>query len=753
MNSAAQTTSPTTSEQGLAAVNRYFEISLYLMIATSVVTLVTTGKLDLLSTIVPPMALVIKAIRWWRGAAVELSHRAATWLTIAYFLFFPADLWLFSRALATGAPNPALYAALLASIHLMLFAMIVRLYSATTTRDYLFLAMLSFTAVLVAAILTVDTTFLVLFLLFLFLAVATFVGLEMRRSAEGAVSPPLAMGTASARRLNRALSWTSLAVAVASLVIGSAIFFVLPRVTAGYMSGLNLQPSLISGFSDNVELGQIGTIKKNTAVVMRIRTDASVALMGGTRWRGIALTTFDGRRWTSEAHDRTVLYPEASSGWFLLWNVPPEVHRNSRRMTYVVLLEPLATDAIFLPAYAVQVRGHFSPEMDRGGRSSPRTYLEQDFTRSVFNPAHNYIKVRYEGVSYLPQIPAARLRAAPAEYPDEVRRLYLQLPPLDPRIPALAREITKDATNPYDSAAAIERYLRTRYGYTLELSGTPGESPLAHFLFTRRAGHCEYFASAMTVMLRTLGVPARYVNGFLPGEYNDIGEDYIVRGSDAHSWVEVYFPEFGWMTFDPTPPADERAHGWLGRLGLYYDWFELMWSEWVINYDMAHQLTLAQNFQKTSREWTDQTWRALERQRHALVQRFKDWQWAVERFGTWRAAVMVLLALALVAFVRGRALREYLALEWGIHFGAREAVTPRLATLLYAQMLRVLARRGWKKAPGQTPREFVACIAQPEVAGPVGELTSLYQAARFGARATDAETMTGLLAEIKAMAK
>ncbi|MBI1738602.1 MAG: DUF3488 domain-containing protein, partial [Acidobacteria bacterium] len=574
-------------EQGLSAVNRYFEIALYLMIATSVLTLVSTGKLDALSTIVPPVALALKAIRWWRGEAVELSHRAATWLTIAYFLFFPVDLWLFSRAMAEGAPNPVLYAALLASIHLMLFAMIVRLYSATTTRDYLFLAMLAFTTVLVAAILTVDTTFLVLFLLFLFLAVATFVGLEMRRSAEGAVSPPLAMGTPAARRLNRALSVTSLAVAAGSLLLGTAIFFVLPRVTAGYMSGLNLQPSLISGFSDNVELGQIGTIKKNTAVVMRIRSDASVAQMGAVRWRGIALTTFDGRRWTRELREPASIFPEAASGWFGLGFTPIEVRRNSRRIAYTVLLEPLATDSLFVPEHAERLRGRFSPEIERAGRASPRSYLHMDYTRSVSNPFHNLTKTRYEGVSYVPQIPPERLRAAPAEYPDDVRRLYLQLPPLDPRIPALAREITKDATNPYDKAATIERYLRTRYGYTLELSGTPGESPLAHFLFTRRAGHCEYFASAMTVMLRALDVPARYVNGFLPGEYNDFGEDYIVRGSDAHSWVEVYFPEFGWITFDPTPPSDERARGWLGRLALYYDWFELMWSEWVINYDMA----------------------------------------------------------------------------------------------------------------------------------------------------------------------
>src|SRR3989441_1815531 len=189
----------------LSAIRRYFEISLYLLLLTSVLTLVATGKLDLVSGMASSAALLVKGYRWSRGCRPELSHRAATWLVASYFVFFPIDLWGFSRALAAGAPSPALYAALLAAIHLTLFAMVVRLYSASTTRDYLFLTMLAFTNVLAAAILTVDTLFLVAFLIFLVLAVSTFVGLEMRRSAEGACVAPLEPGTPPARRLNRAL--------------------------------------------------------------------------------------------------------------------------------------------------------------------------------------------------------------------------------------------------------------------------------------------------------------------------------------------------------------------------------------------------------------------------------------------------------------------------------------------------------------------------------------------------------------------
>ena len=143
--------------------------------------------------------------------------------------------------------------------------------------------------------------------------------------------------------------------------------------------------------------------------------------------------------------------------------------------------------------------------------------------------------------------------------PSPIRQVYLQLPRLDPRVKRLADEITAGSQNEYDKAANIQRHLMSHYAYTLDLSGTHGEDPLADFLFVRRAGHCEYFASAMTVLLRAEGIPARYVTGFSPGEYNDVGGDYIIRESDAHAWVEVYFPGYGWITFDPTPPGDAKS--------------------------------------------------------------------------------------------------------------------------------------------------------------------------------------------------
>ena len=156
---------------------------------------------------------------------------------------------------------------------------------------------------------------------------------------------------------------------------------------------------------------------------------------------------------------------------------------------------------------------------------------------------------RYQATSDIAQAAASDLRSAGQAYPPDVLSSYLGLPALDSRIPQLAKQITASADNNYDRAAALETYLRTHFGYSLQLSRTVPHDPLANFLFERKQGHCEYFASSMAVMLRTLGIPSRVVNGFRTGEFNDLTSQYVVRASNAHSWVEAYFPGHGWVAF------------------------------------------------------------------------------------------------------------------------------------------------------------------------------------------------------------
>jgi len=727
---------------------RFFRGSLLFLILSAVATLIATGKLDTPTCVLASASILFKGYRWIFHKPTEMTQRTATLLVVAYLAFFPFDIFFFSRALAASSANPALFAALLGAVHFLLFVMLVRLYSATSDRDAFFLAMLAFAAVLAAAILTIDTSFLILFFVFLLFGVSTFVGMEMRRGAAGTITLK-PMPPAQEQRLSRALSLAALSVSAGAIVLGGTLFFFFPRFSAGYMGRTNLQHSLMTGFSDDVELGQIGEIKKNATVVMRVKTGQPVGYPL-LRWRGIALSTFDGKRWTTQNHHAAALLPDAS-GWIYVGDPEQKQSGAAIGLNYEIFLQPIATDTVFAPSNAVSVQGNFAGENLGAGWMSRRSYLFRDAGGSLYNPFRNYSPLRYLGFSRLPAINATRLRNAPDQYTDEMRAQYLQLPVLDPRIAALAKALTAQARTPYDKAMAIENHLRGRYSYTLNLTGKPGDDPLAHFLFETRAGHCEYFASAMTVMMRTLGIPSREVNGFLPGEYNDLGGDYIVRASDAHSWVEVYFPGEGWVTFDPTP-AVAPSSAIFSRLAHYIDWLELSWNEWVINYDFAHQVQMAQILQRNSRSWNDSLRVWFKKQQRGSRIWLRGW---LGRRGAITFAVPITLIFLLVLGRYGvlgagiRRLRLYLHLRGP----AEPKANPQLASRMYAELLRVLERRGVTRKASQTALEFAAAVSEPALAGVVREFTQIYGDARFGGAACDAMKLRGLLQQVRLASK
>ena len=724
---------------------RFFQGSLLLFIFSAIATLIATGKLDAFSCVVATLAITYKGFRWWRRKPIELSHQTATVLVLAYLVIFALDILFLSRAFVAGSSNPSLYAALLGAVHFLLFVMMVRLYSATTERDAFFLAILAFAAILAAAILTVDTSFLVLFFIFLLFGVATFVGMEMRRGGKGAIAPPFAQ-PAQERKLARALTLAALSAAAGAILMGGALFFFFPRFSAGYLGRMSLQPSLMTGFTDDIELGQIGEIKKNPTVVMRVKT-GKIVPYAQLRWRGIALSTFDGKRWSTPNHHPAAIAPDMT-GWIYVADPEQNLRGPALELHYEMMVQPMATDAVFAPANAISILGGFSGENPTAGLNARRTYLFRDSTGSLFNPFRNYAPVRYYGYSRLPAVNAAKLRAAATVYPDEIRSVYLQLPALDARIPELAKGVAAKARTPYDKAVAIEAFLRSRFSYTLELTGKPGDDPLAHFLFETHAGHCEYFASAMTIMLRTEGIPSREVNGFLPGEFNDLAGDYIVRASDAHSWVEAYFPGSGWITFDPTPAAIQNF-GFLSRLGLYIDWMELTWNEWVINYDFAHQVQMAQIMQRNTRNWTEAA-RSWFTKKEAGG---KEWlrSWLDRRGGiTFLLPVAIGLLLVLLRYDVLHVAIQKLRLYFQLRAPETARANPQLASRLYAELLRVLERRGLARRASQTPLEFAMAVGEPSLASVVREFTQIYTQARFGGAPCDTLRLRGLLEQVRA---
>jgi len=741
--------SATSQVQPLPA-DRFYRTALIFLVLTSVLTLAATGKLDPFTSVLAPTVILVNAILFWRGTPFVLQQSTATRLVVAYLFVFPLDALLVFHNLGSATANPVLYAVLLASVHFLLFVTAVRVYSATTDRDALFLAMLAFAAILAAAILTIDTYFLAFFVAFLLSAVAMFVGLEIRRGARGAVFPPLNAQPDRERRFHRALALAALTVALGAVALGAALFFVFPRFSAGYFARAGLQPSLMSGFSDSVELGRIGEIKQNTAVVMRVRTGRRLnyPLL---RWRGIALTTFDGRRWTTTEAGKENRAP-GDDGWIQLFSernlqAPPaaEVH-------FTVLLQPIASDALFAPAQLIMLRGNFLGDSGTYYANSRRSSVVLYPSGSVYNPYRNYAQIRYEGISLVPMSRPQKARFAGTDYPDNLRNLYLRLPSsLDPRIPDLARKITVAAHNPFDKAVIMEYFLRNNFAYTLTLTGKPGKDPLAHFLFDTRAGHCEYFASAMAVMLRTLGIPSREVNGFLPGEYNDVAGDYIVRASDAHSWVEAYFPGSGWIPFDPTPPSSSDFSGLMARMGMYVDWFQLNWNEWIINYDFAHQIQLSRSVRQGSMDWSESLRAEFRHLQDRGMNSLTSWQESHGQLGLLFPAALVFLLVILrfdwvLKFIR------WLSLTWQLHVSPEMRDNSMLASRLYAEFLRLLERRGFTRAETQTALEFARSLpVHRELVPAVREFTDLYAQARFGDKPCDSFRLRALLEQLRSL--
>jgi hypothetical protein len=161
---------------------------------------------------------------------------------------------------------------------------------------------------------------------------------------------------------------------------------------------------------------------------------------------------------------------------------------------------------------------------------------------------------RYEITSWVPRVTAQELSSASTDYPPEISDKYLRLPDSVPqRVKDLAARLTEGATSPYDKALRVQEYLRVTYPYKLDVSAPPPNRDVVdYFLFDAPGGFCSYFASAMTVMLRSQGVPARVVAGFATGEWDGLTRKYRVSAKLAHAWVEVYFPSYGWIEFEPT---------------------------------------------------------------------------------------------------------------------------------------------------------------------------------------------------------
>ncbi len=495
--------------------------------------------------------------------------------------------------------------------------------------------------------------------------------------------------------------------AVPVFLMSALLFMLFPRVGFAWLSLPSIEPSRVVGFSDRVSLGGVGTIRTDPTLVMRVKPSDQPATDPPIRrnlyLRGAVFDTYQSGSW---ARRRMVSHPVIEfRGEVVLRRVPRETDR-----TMLIHLERIEPQVVFVPGEAVALdilSGHRRP-------GSSDSIVSADGTGQL-----QYSNLERQGLSYRVYLPPSGLIVPEREHDRDLDK-YLQIPMnLSPRIEGLARKFAAGKTEPAEIAMALERALRTNYEYDLGSPSGAAKDPLAHFLFESKRGHCEFYSTAMALMLRLLDVPSRNVTGFVGGTYNRFGDFYAVRQGDAHSWVEAYLPRRGWVRFDPTPPSSAlpqaRTQGAVAVLREILEAASQSWEQNVEGFDMAKQIGILQSLR-----------RALSRVTPEPGQSGVQTRLRGARLGLLLLGVGC-LALGAWIFIkrRGRVRNQS---------GQAHAPRAAQALVLYQSLDRVLSEVGLARPSSTPPLTHVLALA--DAGHPVGpesvELTKIYLGVRFG---------------------
>ncbi len=301
---------------------------------------------------------------------------------------------------------------------------------------------------------------------------------------------------------------------------------------------MSISPNSYHGFLPYMDLRSRGRLSDE--IVMKVRSEESVP------YRGVAFDDYNGKGWEISAGDTTEKLTSNNLRFdtFTATNTEPG-EGPVREVSQVFYVEKDSSNIIF---------GAYRPETV----FFPTSTIKIDPYASLRAPYQIPEGSAYSVISSVPNASPAQLRSAGTVYPEEIADRYTQLPPTGlERTHALASRLTEGTTNPYDAVLRMNQYLKETYPYDLSIPPQMEEmDAVEYFLFEQKRGYCEQFSSSLAVMARSLGIPARVATGYAPGEYNPFTGYYDVRASDAHAWVEIYFPGYGWSTFDPTPSFD-----------------------------------------------------------------------------------------------------------------------------------------------------------------------------------------------------
>ncbi len=705
------------------------------------------------------VALLLAVTAWqrwrWSGGGGAADSRRWWWeaASLVALFFFIADLFVITRDLVGAA--------------LRLLVFIVAYHAdnpqpARRARQTLGLTLIQMVA---ASASTTEVAFSFLMTAYLAASLWTLaaIGAAGKRSGDhvlGAGSPD--------PRLRAPLARMTLGAVPIVLAAGLGIFFVIPHYGTGYFreQGKSLRRDL-TGFSERIELGSIGSIKKSHATVMRVqrwRSDDPPPLP--LRLRGVALDRFNGRVWDMSDTSRSVMRPGPGGEYLVgasrlaaltggVAAEPPNLREILGRrdvLSLQFLVEPLESHVLFTPpgmisvatmSYHTVFAGRQEDLYAGGPRPRRLPYRTTSLAFADARPA----RAGARPGSRTPESgawPAEQGALAPAgnysstapggdEQPEIAalserdQRRFLQLPDVDPRVATLGREVTRGLAAPEDRARALESWLIRTFSYSLDVNDAAVADPLVHLLVDRQPGHCEYFATALAILLRIDGIPSRIVTGFNGGEFSDLTGQAIVRQSDAHSWVEAWLPPRGWVTLDPTPPDPAGVSpGLLASFWGLFDEAEIAWDTYIVGLDMEDQ----QSAFEEARDGFDLVTSGMVIRMREGIAALRELAGIAEGRLPASESLGILLLFSAVAaaplagiYIRNRVRR------------ARSPLHP--ATDLFRRFERRAARAGGSREAWMSPAEFARLRHAPDVA-------SAFEAARYGPPQSRAESLANL---------
>lgn len=719
----------------------------YLVIITSTLALFASGELN---PFVLGLTAVAMTLSWfWEPPRVQPERFVITWNVLTVMALAKTIFDIF-----TGG------SVLISAIYFIVFLSVNKLFNRQASGDYLQLYVVSLLEMIAATALSSDMTYGLLFLFYIVFSTWTLMLFHLKRemednfllkygeSLEG--KPVQVQRVLDSRRI---VGWRFLGItSLASVVVfagAASFFFLFPRI--GFRLFSQARPGLaMSGFSTQVELGHFGRIKENSTVVMRVEFDNPqdrTALR--PYWRGVSFDHYDGRRWTKSLSRTKRVLPRRGHRVGL-----GESLDDRPLVKQQIYLEPMESRVLFALDKVRQLEFPRMGDLDVPGRYRA---VQRDIDGDLYYEQLDEIAFRYTAFSSATAPTASPGQISLPAYRDLIERFehatngrFRQAPSSQQsRVQALAQEILGDAATLDEALSNFRTHLAENYAYTLNLGRDESMAPLEDFLFIQKKGHCEYFATSLVMLLRSVGIGARLVNGFHGGRWNAFGNYMAVTQGEAHSWVEVLVPERNcsngvchwqerWILQDPTPsgrPGQANASIWM-KFQEYTDAFRMRWYKYVIEYDLERQVSFVVALRDGWRKLRGDSPSKKTTNDRASSTTAARWVGG--------ALASVLLVGVLVAVWRRRS-----------SDGSRTEHIRRLEALvsLVEFLLSRYSAIGLERLPSETTTEFLERLRVESAPGLelAAEVLELYEQVRFAGVTTDDAAISALRKQVKAL--